>query len=234
MSTTPVPASALLGAQVAVNLLFAVVSIALLLGVGAGAFNLVLPLQFGWFVLSLALAVAAMFGIGLCIAALAGSAAGRECDGIGPLLPVGLLFGVVLPARRDPRRRDRSDRKGAALRCRVRRPPCLARRTLPRLGGDWCARRLRGRVRLNRSAILPMGRREIRATTYVGANRLVTTYEVSDSAPGGTCRSRSPVDRRRGVAQNQGYALPCIHLWQQDCAGFGYPGRVATHSVSRR
>jgi len=74
MSTTPVPASALLGAQVAVNILFAVVSIALILGVGGGAFNLVLPVQFGWFVLSLALAVAAMFGIGLCIAAFAGTA----------------------------------------------------------------------------------------------------------------------------------------------------------------
>jgi ABC-2 type transport system permease protein len=74
MSTTPVPASALLGAQVAVNVLFAVVSFALILGVGAGAFNLVLPVQFGWFVLSLALAVAAMFGIGLCIAAFASSA----------------------------------------------------------------------------------------------------------------------------------------------------------------
>jgi ABC-2 type transport system permease protein len=73
MSTTPVPASALLGAQVAVNILFAVVSIALILGVGAGAFNLALPVQFGWFVLSLVLAVAAMFGIGLCIAAFAAS-----------------------------------------------------------------------------------------------------------------------------------------------------------------
>jgi hypothetical protein len=53
MSTTPVPASALLGAQVAVNIGFALVSVALLLGVGAGTFNLILPVQFGWFVLSL-------------------------------------------------------------------------------------------------------------------------------------------------------------------------------------
>ena len=74
MSTTPVPASALLGAQVAVNVLFAVVSFALILGVGAGAFNLVLPAQLSWFILSLALSVAAMFGIGLCIAAFASSA----------------------------------------------------------------------------------------------------------------------------------------------------------------
>jgi ABC-2 type transport system permease protein len=43
MSTTPVPVSALLGAQVAINVMFAVVSIALLLGVGGGAFNLILP-----------------------------------------------------------------------------------------------------------------------------------------------------------------------------------------------
>jgi ABC-2 type transport system permease protein len=74
MSTTPVPASALLGAQVAINVMFAVVSITLLLGVRAGAFNLILPLRFGWFVLSLALTVAAMFGVGLCIAAFASTA----------------------------------------------------------------------------------------------------------------------------------------------------------------
>jgi ABC-2 type transport system permease protein len=90
MSTTPVPAAALLGAQVAVNILFALVSVALLLGVGAGAFNLVLPLQFGWFALSLALAVAAMFGIGLSIAAFASSA--RVALVIGGLLFYPLAF----------------------------------------------------------------------------------------------------------------------------------------------
>jgi ABC-2 type transport system permease protein len=97
MSTTPVPASALLGAQVAVNILFAVVSIALILGVGGGAFNLVLPVQFGWFVLSLALAVAAMFGIGLCIAAFAGSA--RVALVIGGLLfyPLAFFSGMYGP-----------------------------------------------------------------------------------------------------------------------------------------
>ena len=97
MSTTPVPASALLGAQVAVNIGFAVVSVALLLGVGGGAFNLVLPLQFGWFVLSLALSVGAMFGIGLCIAAFAGS--GRIALVIGALLfyPFAFLAGMYGP-----------------------------------------------------------------------------------------------------------------------------------------
>lgn len=97
MSTTPVPASALLGAQVAVNIGFAVISVALLLGVGAGAFNLVLPLQFGWFVLSLALAVAAMFGIGLCIAAFASTA--RVALVVGGLLfyPLAFFSGMYGP-----------------------------------------------------------------------------------------------------------------------------------------
>jgi ABC-2 type transport system permease protein len=90
MSTTPVPASALLGAQVAVNVIFAVVSIAMLLGVGAGAFNLVLPAQAAWLVLSLALTVAAMFGIGLCIAAFAGSP--RVANVIGGTLVYPLAF----------------------------------------------------------------------------------------------------------------------------------------------
>ncbi|MGA3215814.1 MAG: ABC transporter permease [Acidimicrobiales bacterium] len=97
MSTTPVPASALLGAQVAVNILFTVVSIALILGVGGGAFNLVLPLQFGWFVLSLALAVAAIFGIGLCIAAFASTA--RVALVIGGILfyPLAFFSGMYGP-----------------------------------------------------------------------------------------------------------------------------------------
>jgi ABC-2 type transport system permease protein len=90
MSTTPVPASALLGAQVAINIVFAVVSIAMLLGVGAGAFNLVLPAQAGWLVLSLGLTVAAMFGIGLGIAAFASSA--RVANVIGGTLIYPLAF----------------------------------------------------------------------------------------------------------------------------------------------
>jgi len=97
MSTTPVPASALLGAQLAVNIGFAVVSIALLLGVGGGAFNLVIPVQFGWFVISFALAVGAMFGLGLCIAAFASSA--RVALVIGGLLfyPLAFFSGMYGP-----------------------------------------------------------------------------------------------------------------------------------------
>ena len=103
MSTTPVPASALLGAQVAVNIVFAVVSFALILGVGAGAFNLVLPVQFGWFVLSLALAVASDVrdrSVHRCVCWLG---AGRARHRRPSLLPVGFLRGDVRPAHRVPR-----------------------------------------------------------------------------------------------------------------------------------
>ncbi|MGC1419820.1 MAG: ABC transporter permease [Acidimicrobiales bacterium] len=103
MSTTPVPASALLGAQVVVNVLFAVFSFALLLGVGAGAFHLDLPVQFGWLILSLTLAVAAMFGIGLCIAAVASTS--RVALVIGGLLfyPSAFSAGMYGPLSVYPR-----------------------------------------------------------------------------------------------------------------------------------
>jgi ABC-2 type transport system permease protein len=97
MSTTPVPATALLGAQVAINIIFAVVSIAMLLGVGAGAFNLVLPAQAGWLVLSLALTVAAMFGIGVCIAAFAGSPRVANVIGGTLLYPLAFFSGLWGP-----------------------------------------------------------------------------------------------------------------------------------------
>ena len=97
MTTTPVPAPALLGAQLVVNFILAAVAIAMLLGVGAGAFNLVLPAEAGWFVLSLLLTVAAMFGIGLCVAALAPSP--QVANAIGPALfyPFAFFSGLYVP-----------------------------------------------------------------------------------------------------------------------------------------
>ncbi len=97
MSTTPVPASALLGAQVAINVIFAVVSIAMLIGVGGGAFNLVLPTQFAWLILSFALTVAAIFGIGLCIAAFAGSPRVANVIGGTLLYPLAFFSGLWGP-----------------------------------------------------------------------------------------------------------------------------------------
>jgi ABC-2 type transport system permease protein len=97
MSTTPVPAAALLAAQVAVNLILAAVAIGLLLGVGAGAFNLVLPAQAGWLVLSLGLTVAALFGIGLFVAAFAGTPQVANAIGSALFYPSAFFSGVYVP-----------------------------------------------------------------------------------------------------------------------------------------
>lgn len=97
MSTTPVRAPALLGAQLAVNLVLAAVSIATLLGVGAGAFNLVLPTHAGWFFLSIVLTVGAMFGIGLFVAALAGSPQVANAIGLGLFYPFAFFAGLYFP-----------------------------------------------------------------------------------------------------------------------------------------
>ncbi len=96
-STTPVPASFLLGAQLVVNLVLAAVSIAVILGAGAGAFSLQLPSNAGWFVLSLILTIGALFGVGLCVAARAGTP--QVASGFGAVLFYLLAFfsGLYFP-----------------------------------------------------------------------------------------------------------------------------------------
>lgn len=74
MSTTPVPPSWLLAAQMTINVMLAALSITILVGLGALAYGLALPTTVGgWLVtlLSLVLTVAATLGLGLCAAALA-------------------------------------------------------------------------------------------------------------------------------------------------------------------
>jgi ABC-2 type transport system permease protein len=76
MSTTPVQPAWLLAAQVVVNLIFAVIGVAIILGVGALVFGLTLPPTVGGnlvALLALLLTAAAMLAIGVCVAALAGS-----------------------------------------------------------------------------------------------------------------------------------------------------------------
>jgi ABC-2 type transport system permease protein len=76
MSTTPVPPSWLLAAQMAVNVGFAVIAITVLLGAGAGAYGLTMPSSVGGylvFLLALALTGVATLGLGLCVAAVVGT-----------------------------------------------------------------------------------------------------------------------------------------------------------------
>ncbi|MBO0714969.1 MAG: ABC transporter permease [Acidimicrobiales bacterium] len=97
MSTTPVPAYFLLGAQVAVNLALAVLAMAMILGVGAGVFGLTLPGDPGWLVLSIILTIGALFGVGLCLAAVAGTP--QVANGLGAALfyPLGFFSGLWVP-----------------------------------------------------------------------------------------------------------------------------------------
>lgn len=76
MSTTPVQPVWLLAAQVLLNAIFAVIGVAIILGLGAAAFGLALPDSVGGnlvALLALTLTAAAMLAIGLCVAAIAGS-----------------------------------------------------------------------------------------------------------------------------------------------------------------
>jgi ABC-2 type transport system permease protein len=76
MSTTPVPPSWLLAAQLTISLTLATIGITILLGVGAIAFGLALPATVGGCLVafvSLVLTVAATLGLGLCVAARARS-----------------------------------------------------------------------------------------------------------------------------------------------------------------
>lgn len=97
MSTTPVPPAWMLAAQVIVNLALAVVALGILVAAGTVAFGLGAPREPGGFVLALLLSSAAVFAIGLWIAAIARST--NAASGIGQLLFFSLLFfsGLYVP-----------------------------------------------------------------------------------------------------------------------------------------
>ncbi|MFZ2058967.1 MAG: hypothetical protein WAV54_16300 [Acidimicrobiales bacterium] len=69
-STTPVPPSWVLAAQVVINLGLAVMALLMLVVVGTAAFGGDAPKCLGGFVLAIALSVAALFAVGLWIAAV--------------------------------------------------------------------------------------------------------------------------------------------------------------------
>ena len=96
MATTPVPPSWLLGAQVVVNvvLLLVAVLVVVLGGVALGAH---LPLQALGFVLSVLLAGAAMFVLGLWVAAIARTQRAAGAIGATLFYPMMFFAGVWLP-----------------------------------------------------------------------------------------------------------------------------------------
>jgi ABC-2 type transport system permease protein len=90
LSTTPVPPTWMLAAQVLINLALAVVALGMLVVAGTVAYGLGAPKQLPGFLLALLLTIAAMFAIGLWVSAFARSAA--VAGGIGQLILYPSLF----------------------------------------------------------------------------------------------------------------------------------------------
>ncbi len=90
ISTTPLPPTWMLAAQVVINLALAIVALGIIVAVGTSAYGLGVPKQRAGFVLSLLLTVATMFALGLWVSAIARSAA--AASGIGQLILYPSLF----------------------------------------------------------------------------------------------------------------------------------------------
>jgi ABC-2 type transport system permease protein len=100
--TTPVPPSNLLAAQLAMGLALAVGAATLVIGIGAVAFGTDLPEQFAGFLVAFVLAAAALYAIGMLIAAVAPS--GKAAAAIGTVLwfPVMFFGGLWVPREAMP------------------------------------------------------------------------------------------------------------------------------------
>ena len=100
MSTTPVPPSWVLVAQTTVAAILAVIGVTILLGAGAGAYGLALPHDAGGYLVSLVALVltgAATLGLGLLVAAVAGSP--QIAQALTALLfyPLAFFSGLYVP-----------------------------------------------------------------------------------------------------------------------------------------
>ena len=102
LSTTPVPPSSLLAAQLAMGLTLAVGAATLVIGIGAVAFGTDLPEQLAGFLVAFVLAAASLYSIGMLIAAVAPS--GKAAAAIGTLawFPVMFFAGLWVPREAMP------------------------------------------------------------------------------------------------------------------------------------
>ena len=102
LSTTPVPASWVLAAQFVVQACLMVIAVLLLIGVSVVGYGAITPRNPGGLVLSVALAIAALFAIGLSIAAAArttGAARGLMALAFYPLM---FFSGLYVPMQMLP------------------------------------------------------------------------------------------------------------------------------------
>jgi ABC-2 type transport system permease protein len=103
LSTTPVPRSWLLAAQGVVQLGTAVITVAAVLVISIAAFGVPAPKSPGGLVVSLLVAVAGLFAIGLFIAALARTATAVNVIGRVVFFPLMFFAGLWLPRAEMPR-----------------------------------------------------------------------------------------------------------------------------------
>jgi ABC-2 type transport system permease protein len=97
MAVTPIRPLTLLLADLMVWAAAAILSVALVIAVGRLAYHVPAPVAAGWFFLSVILGIAALFSLGLLVAAVAPTA--RSAAGLGWLLFVPNMFlaGVYIP-----------------------------------------------------------------------------------------------------------------------------------------
>jgi ABC-2 type transport system permease protein len=80
----------------------ALVALALTLGVGAAWLGMAMPASVGWFALAFALGTAALFAVGLVIAAVAPTARAANAIGMLAFFPSLFLAGAWLPKHQVP------------------------------------------------------------------------------------------------------------------------------------
>ncbi|GGI05522.1 ABC transporter permease [Egicoccus halophilus] len=102
MATTPVHPGALLGAQLLVHLGMLVGSLALTAAVAVFGFGVSVPTSAGGVVGILALGAAALYAMGVAVAALAPKASTATAIGMGLFFPQLLLGGLMVPADQLP------------------------------------------------------------------------------------------------------------------------------------
>ncbi len=102
LSTTPVPPSWVLAAQVIVHLCLVVIALFILVVVGIAAFGIDAPKSPGGLLLAIVLSIAALFAIELSIAAVARTANGAAALGSATFLPLMFFAGLWVPRQLMP------------------------------------------------------------------------------------------------------------------------------------
>ena len=102
LSTTPVPPSWMLAAQLVINFCIIVTSLLIVIVVSITAFGLGVPKNPGALVLAIVLSIAALFAIGLCIAAAARSGTAARAIGAAAFYPMLFFAGMWFPREMMP------------------------------------------------------------------------------------------------------------------------------------